>query len=52
MPCAPPQRDVLHNLGADIFLRQGEVQGGRESKQKMYLLIPPDDMAGGHQNIP
>ena len=45
-------RDLLNKLGASIFLGQGEVQGGKESEQRMHLLVAPDDPLVGHQNIP
>lgn len=46
-------RDLLNKLGAGIVLGLGEVQGGRELKQRMHLLIvAPDDPPAGHQTIP
>ena len=44
-------RDLLNKLGASIFLEQGEVQRGREFKQRMHLLAALDDPPPGHQNI-
>ena len=41
-------RDLLNKLGASIFLGQGEVQGRREFKQRMNLLVAPDDPPAGH----
>ena len=35
-----------------IILGQDEVQGGKESKQRMRMWAIPDDPPGGHQNIP
>ena len=46
------RRDLLNTLGPSIFLGQGKVQEGRALKQRMYLLVAPDDPTAGHQNIP
>ena len=35
-----------------IILGQDEVQGDKESKQRMCMWATPDDPPGGHQNIP
>lgn len=40
------RRDLLNKLRPSIFL------GGREFKQRMHLLVAPDDPPAGHQNIP
>ena len=45
-------RDLLNKLGSSTFLRQGEVQGGKESKQRMHPLEAPDDLPVGYQNNP
>ena len=45
-------RDLLNKLGSSTFLRQGEVQGDKESKQRMYPLVAPDDPPVGYQNTP
>ena len=52
--CSVPllRRDLLNKLGASIFLGHGEVQGGKEFKQRMHLLVAPNDPPVGHQNIP
>ena len=33
-----------------MFLGQGEVQGGKESKQRMHLSVALEDPPVGHQN--
>ena len=38
-------------LGTSIFLGQGEVQGGKTSELRTHLLVTPDDLPIGHQNI-
>ena len=43
-------RDLLNKLGASMFLGQGEVQGGKESKQRMHLSVALEDPPVGHQN--
>ena len=45
-------RDLLNKLGSSTFLRQGEIQGGKESKQRMHPLVTPDDLPVGYQNNP
>ena len=45
-------RDLLNKLRASIFLGQGEVQRGKESEQRIHLLVTLDDAPVGHQNIP
>ena len=45
-------KDLIFESGASIFLGQGEVQGGKESEQRMHLLVVTDEPPVGHQNIP
>ena len=33
--------ECAHKPFANVFLGKGEVQGGKEFKQRMYLLVAP-----------
>ena len=35
-----------------MFLGLDKIQGGKEFKQRMHLLVAPDDPPAGHPNIP
>ena len=52
MPYPLLGKDLINESGASIFLGQGEVQGGKESEQRIHLLVTLDDAPVGHQNIP
>lgn len=49
---SPFSEDLINKLGASILLGWGEVQEGREFKQRLHRLVTPDDPPAGHQNIP
>ena len=40
-------RVILNKLGATILPKEV-----KEPKQRMHLLVMPDDPSAGHQNIP
>ena len=41
-----------HKPLTNVFLGRGAVQGDKEFKQRMHLLVAPNDPPVGHQNIP
>ena len=52
MPYPLLRKDLINESGATIFLGQGEVQGGKESEQRLHLLVTLDDPPGASKYPP